>query len=40
MTGYLSRRLLAALVTVWIVATAGFLLVEGPRSILDGTVKD
>jgi peptide/nickel transport system permease protein len=27
-TGYLARRLLAALVTVWIVATAGFLLVE------------
>ena len=25
---YIGRRLLAALVTVWIVATAGFLLVE------------
>jgi len=28
MTRYVSRRLLAALVTVWIVASAGFLLVE------------
>ncbi len=28
MSGYVGRRLLAALVTVWIVATAGFLLVE------------
>jgi peptide/nickel transport system permease protein len=28
MTAYVLRRLLAALVTVWIVATAGFLLVE------------
>jgi peptide/nickel transport system permease protein len=28
MAGYVARRLLAALVTVWIVATAGFLLVE------------
>jgi peptide/nickel transport system permease protein len=27
-TGYIGRRLLAALITVWIVATAGFLLVE------------
>jgi peptide/nickel transport system permease protein len=27
-TGYILRRLLAALVTVWLVATAGFLLVE------------
>jgi peptide/nickel transport system permease protein len=27
-TGYVLRRLLAALVTVWLVATAGFLLVE------------
>ena len=25
---YVARRLLAALVTVWIVATAGFLLIE------------
>ena len=28
MSGYIGRRLLAAMVTVWIVATAGFLLVE------------
>jgi peptide/nickel transport system permease protein len=28
MSAYIGRRLLAALVTVWIVATAGFLLVE------------
>ena len=28
MIGYIGRRLLAALVTVWLVATAGFLLVE------------
>ena len=35
MTRYIARRLLAALITVWIVATAGFLLVElipGDRS--------
>ena len=40
MTGYVLRRLLAALVTVWIVATAGFLLVEiipgDPASSLAG----
>lgn len=28
MIGYVGRRLLAALITVWLVATAGFLLVE------------